>query len=59
MMKLCPCGSGQPSEELYDARGIYCARVCSKCEKRKRAGFRPDIFTDSSYWTVEPIEEDE
>jgi hypothetical protein len=42
-----------------DARGIFCAFVCDECEKKKRAGFRPDIFTDSQYWTDEPVEEDD
>ena len=43
-MKLCHCGSGEPRRELVDARGIFCTFVCDKCEKAKRAGFRPDIF---------------
>lgn len=51
-MKLCPCGSGEPRRELVDARGIFCTFVCDKCEKR------PDIFTDSQYWTDEPVEEE-
>jgi hypothetical protein len=58
-MKLCLCGSGQERRELVDARGIFCCYICDKCEKEKRAEFRPDIFTDSNYWTDEPIEEDE
>jgi hypothetical protein len=58
-MKTCNCGSGLPRRELVDARGIFCAFVCDKCEKKKRAGFRPDIFTDSQYWTDEPVEEDD
>jgi hypothetical protein len=58
-MKLCPCGSGEPREELVDARGIFCAFVCSQCEAGKRAGYRPDIFTDSNYWADEPIEGDD
>ena len=57
-MKLCPCGSGEPRRELIDARGIFCTFVCDKCEKQKRAKFRPDIFTDSQYWTDEPVEEE-
>ena len=54
----CHCGSGLPSRELLDARGIYCSRVCDECEQRVRQQFRPDIFTDSNYWADEPIEED-
>ena len=57
-MKLCHCGSGEPRRELVDARGIFCTFVCDKCEKAKRAGFRPDIFHDSDYWTDEPVEEE-
>jgi hypothetical protein len=57
-MKLCPCGSGESRRELVDARGIFCTFVCDKCEKQKRAKFRPDIFTDSQYWTDEPVEEE-
>jgi hypothetical protein len=59
MTKACPCGSGQPRRELIDARGIFCTFVCDKCERAKRQNFRPDIFTDSNYWTDEPIEADE
>jgi hypothetical protein len=57
-MKLCPCGSGEPRRDLVDARGIFCTFVCDKCEKSKRAKFRPDIFEDSNYWTDEPVEEE-
>jgi hypothetical protein len=58
-MKLCPCGSGLPREELVDARGIFCAFVCARCRAKKKAGYRPDIFTDSNYWTDEPVEEED
>ena len=56
--KICNCGSGLESWELLDARGIYCARVCMKCKDKVKSSFRPDIFTDSTYWHDEPIEED-
>jgi len=52
----CRCGSGEPSRELLDARGIYCGRVCDRCEAEKRREFRPEIFTDSEYEADEPIE---
>jgi len=52
----CNCGSGLDRRELVDARGIFCSFVCDKCERRKRAEFRPDIFTDSNYWADEPID---
>jgi len=58
-VKLCNCGSGLARHELTDARGIFCAYVCSTCESKVRARYRPDIFTDSNYWHDEPIEEDE
>jgi hypothetical protein len=58
-MKRCNCGSGLYRRELVDARGIFCTFVCDKCEESKRAKFRPDIFTDSQYWTDEPVEEED
>lgn len=58
MSKPCPCGSNKPRRELVDARGIFCGFVCDKCEREKRAKFRPDIFTDPNYWTDEAIESD-
>lgn len=56
-MTTCTCGSGLPRRSLLDARGIFCDFVCDVCEERKRAKYRPDIFTDPNYWTYEPIEE--
>ncbi len=55
--KPCGCGSGLPRRDLVDARGIFCAYVCDKCEKKVQAKYRPDIFTDANYWTDEPVEE--
>jgi hypothetical protein len=55
-MKECFCGSGEPRRELKDARGIFCTFVCDRCEARKRAGYRADIFEDAAYWADEPIE---
>jgi hypothetical protein len=55
---LCNCDSGLESERVYDARGIYLARVCDACRERRLAGFRPDIFEDSDYECDEPINED-
>jgi hypothetical protein len=54
--RTCPCGSGEPCWELNDARGIFCSYVCDKCEDEKRREYRPEIFTDGSYETDEPIE---
>jgi len=56
--RKCPCGSDSPRYVLYDARGISCGYVCDKCETKKKSQYRPDIFTDSDYWTDEPIDED-
>lgn len=55
--KDCPCGSGKPRRDLSDARGIFCAFVCDKCEAAKRSKYRADIFEDGQYWADEPIEE--
>lgn len=52
----CPCGSGKMSHWLSDARGIPCCRVCPDCEQEKKKRYRPEIFTDSSYGTDEPVE---
>ena len=55
-MTECPCGSGEYPFDLLDARGIYCGKVCDKCENKKKSEFRPDIFTDGNYWADEPID---
>lgn len=55
----CPCGSGKPSRELYDARRLYCGRVCDACVKEKKAQYRPEIFRDPNYVVNEPIEPDD
>lgn len=55
---LCSCGSKEPRYELVDARGIFCAYVCTQCEEAVKAKYRPDIFEDGDYWADEPIEED-
>lgn len=52
----CPCGSGLYPEAVHDARGIFVAYACERCEKKKLAGYRPEIFTDSNYECDEPIE---
>lgn len=51
--------SDEPSWELRDAQGIYCARVCGRCEEAKKANFNPWIFDGYSQADVdEPIEGD-
>lgn len=56
--KPCPCGSGEPSYPLEDARGIFCSYVCEACEEEVKGRYRPEIFEDSYYECQEPIEED-
>jgi hypothetical protein len=51
------CEKGE-RRSLYDARGIFCAYVCDKCETEKRARYRPEIFEDSNYACDEAIDED-
>lgn len=53
--RLCNCGSGRPSYELFDARGIGCGRVCDSCVDKRKATYRPEIFTNPNYWADEPI----
>jgi hypothetical protein len=54
----CPCGSGEPSHWVYDAKGIAMFRSCPKCDKAKRARYRPEVFTDPGYSTEEPVDGD-
>jgi len=56
-MKLCNCGSGQASWWESDARGIPLARVCLECVDKKLSKYRPEVLTNSNYYTDEPIEE--
>lgn len=58
MTRPCTCGSGMYRHELRDARGIFCAYVCARCEADKRARYRAEIFTDAAYEADEQIEED-
>jgi hypothetical protein len=54
--RQCPCGSGQESWWVKDARGIELARVCVKCKERRLKGYRQDVLTNRNYWADEPIE---
>jgi hypothetical protein len=56
--ELCHCGSGLYKTPLHDARGIFCAYVCDRCEEEKRSRYRLEIFEDSNYICDEPIDED-
>lgn len=54
----CNCGSKKQPEALFDARGIYVAKVCHDCIKDVKSKYRPEIFTGSDYETSEDIEPD-
>lgn len=58
-MRPCPCGSGQPSFWQHDARGIPLCRTCDVCHDKKMAGYRPEVLTDTRYWTDEPVDTDD
>jgi hypothetical protein len=53
-LEACPCGSGKEAEALFDGYGIFLTYACDKCEKKKLAGYRPDIM--EAYECDEPIE---
>jgi hypothetical protein len=58
-MKRCPCGSGKPREEQYDAQGIFLCYTCVDCEKVELSRYRPEILTGYTQADVdEPIEPD-
>jgi len=55
----CPRGAHvESSYWLKDARGIEVAKVCDVCVEEVKAGYRPEIFTDSQYETTEDVEPD-
>ena len=59
-VRPCPCGSGQASHWMSDARGIPLDRVCPACEATKRAKYNPWVFTGYTQADVdEPIEEED
>jgi hypothetical protein len=43
----------------FDARGIPLCKVCDNCVDERLARYRPDVLTDSNYWSDEPIEEED
>jgi hypothetical protein len=57
-LQQCPCGSGQFPDAQYDARAIFLCYTCSKCEREKLKGYRPDVLSDPNYWADEAIEPD-
>ena len=56
--KLCPCGSNEPRESLYDARGIFCCYVCDECKVRKALRYRVEVLEDPNYDCDEEVDED-
>lgn len=52
--RKCTCGSGEDKFSLHDGHGIFLAYACSACQRKKLAGFRPDIM--DHYECDEPIE---
>lgn len=55
-LQECRCGSGEFPWLESDARGIPIGYVCSSCVEEKKAGYRPEIFTDGNYECDEVIE---
>lgn len=57
LYNYCECGSGLPSEPIFDGYGIYLTKACNACEKEKLSRFRADIF--DRYECDEPIFDEE
>ena len=55
-MRTCPCGSGNERFAQHDARGIFLCFTCTSCHDEKMKRYRPDVLTDPSYWSDEPID---
>ena len=56
--RLCGCGSGEPREEEYDARGIFLTHACQACRGRKLSRYRRDVLEDGGYEACEDIDGD-
>jgi len=52
----CRCGSGEDRYDLEDACGYFVEFVCDSCIDTVKAKYRPEVFTDSNYWSDEPKE---
>jgi hypothetical protein len=48
----CGCGSGLPRRSLLDGNGLFCAYVCTQCEDRVRARYRPETWTGPTTKTM-------
>jgi hypothetical protein len=58
-LQECPCGSKEFPWIENDARGISIGYVCEKCISKKKAQYRPEIFTDANYECDEQTEEED
>lgn len=54
----CRCGSGEPDEAAYDARGIFLAYVCNRCRSAVLGRYRRDVLEDPQYWHDEPLDDE-
>jgi hypothetical protein len=55
---VCRCGSGHSASWFRDARGIELFKGCDVCAPERLRSYRPDVLTDSQYWTDEEVEAD-
>lgn len=55
--KLCPCGSNEPRDSLYDARGIFCCYVCDECKELKASRYLIEVLEDPNYGHDEPLDD--
>ena len=54
----CSCGSGEWSRTVYDAHGIYIAKMCDRCERDRLKAYRPEVLTDRNYECCEDVDND-
>ena len=57
-LQECPCGSKLFPWVEYDARGISIGYVCDSCIKKKKSGYRAEIFDDPGYECDERMDDD-
>ena len=43
---------------MYDARGIYIAKMCDRCERDRLKAYRPEVLTDRNYECCEDVDND-
>jgi hypothetical protein len=61
MVEKCRIGRhlDEATYTINDARGIPLGIVCQECEAEVKSKFRPDVLSDSNYWSDEPVEPDD